>query len=46
MKREDDRRGPLKADALRGFFAFINCIFKKLVKEMSAYWKQVSMILI
>jgi len=24
MKREDDRMGPLKADALRGFFAFEN----------------------
>jgi len=46
MKREDDRMGPLKADALRGFFAFINCIFFKWIKEMSAYWKQVSTILI
>jgi len=24
MKREDDRMGPLKADALRGFVAFEN----------------------
>lgn len=46
MKREDDRVDSLKADALRGFFVFINGIFLKWVKEKSAYWKQVSMILI
>lgn len=30
MKREDDR-GPLKADALRGFFKFIDRIFSNFL---------------
>ncbi len=41
MRREDDRRDLLKADALRGFFEFVNGIFLKWVKEKDAYWKQV-----
>lgn len=32
MKREDDRVDSLKADALRGFFVFINGIFFKVGK--------------
>ena len=37
MKREDDRRNPLRANALRGFFEFVNGIFLKWVKEKDAY---------
>lgn len=46
MKREDDRRNPLRAAALRGFFEFGNSIFLKWIKEKNAYWKQVIMIFI
>ena len=46
MKREDDRRNSLKADALRGFFEFVNGIFLKWIKGKNAHWKQVIMIFI
>lgn len=46
MKREDDRKYPLKADALRGFFEFVNGIFFKWIKGKNAHWKQVIMIFI
>jgi len=36
MRREDDRRDLLKADALRGFFEFVNGTFLKRVKEKDA----------
>ncbi len=46
MKREDDRRNPLRADALRGFFEFVKGIFLKWIKGKNAHWKQVIIIFV
>lgn len=42
MKREDDSRGPLKADALRGFFEFQNETFGFVCKNLP--YKRLNMI--